>query len=183
MKPWSLADIADEVRGVVRGTAAWVLAPMFEALYPVETIRRSGDVLDPDDYDPIYSDGPERLAEAEEQQEVWPAFDEDRCVGPLCPHKSSAVVSAHGPAVGGEGAATIPPSPHLDAPADHHQGLPSGGVVGGVPHDVPTPPRSEDVETVSITMHRSELIPGGNGALIAYSDDFPDKQFLIIPKK
>jgi hypothetical protein len=41
---------------------------------------------------------------------------------------------------------------------------------------------SDDIETFEFTIHRTELIPGGNGALIGYSDDFPDKQFLIVPK-
>ena len=42
----------------------------------------------------------------------------------------------------------------------------------------------EDIYTLNFTLtfQRSELIPGGNGALIAFSDDFPDKQFLIIPQ-
>lgn len=43
----------------------------------------------------------------------------------------------------------------------------------------------DDGEVVehTITMHRSELIPGGNGARIGYSDDHPGKQFLIIPER
>lgn len=39
-----------------------------------------------------------------------------------------------------------------------------------------------DVVTCEFTIHRSELIPGGNGARIGFSDDFPGKQFLIIPQ-
>ena len=39
-----------------------------------------------------------------------------------------------------------------------------------------------DVFGYSITVHRSELLPGGRGALIGYSDDYPDHQFLVIPK-
>jgi hypothetical protein len=42
---------------------------------------------------------------------------------------------------------------------------------------------SEDVVTYEITLHRTELIPGGNGARIGWSDDYPDKQFLIIPNR
>jgi hypothetical protein len=34
----------------------------------------------------------------------------------------------------------------------------------------------------SFTLHRTELIPGGNGALRGFSDDHPDRQFLLIPK-
>jgi len=37
--------------------------------------------------------------------------------------------------------------------------------------------------TYEITLHRTELIPGGNGARIGWSDDYPDKQFLIIPNR
>jgi len=34
-----------------------------------------------------------------------------------------------------------------------------------------------------ITIHRSELVPGGMGARFGYSDDFPDRVFLIIPER
>ena len=34
----------------------------------------------------------------------------------------------------------------------------------------------------TITLHRTELIPGGMGARLGRSDDFPDRQFLILPK-
>ena len=39
-----------------------------------------------------------------------------------------------------------------------------------------------DTIAYSITIHRSELIPGGNGAIIGLSDDFPDRQFLVVPQ-
>lgn len=39
-----------------------------------------------------------------------------------------------------------------------------------------------ETESYEITIHRSELIPGGNGARIGYSGDFPGKQFLFIPQ-
>lgn len=42
--------------------------------------------------------------------------------------------------------------------------------------EVPPP-----VEVASITVHRSEPIPGGQGARLGYSDDHPDRQFLVIP--
>lgn len=35
--------------------------------------------------------------------------------------------------------------------------------------------------TFNITIERSELIPGSNGARMGYSNAFPDRQFLIIP--
>jgi hypothetical protein len=38
-------------------------------------------------------------------------------------------------------------------------------------------------EQFDITIHRSQLIPGGHGARIGFSDDFPDRQFLIIPER
>ena len=41
---------------------------------------------------------------------------------------------------------------------------------------------SDDTETYTITIHRSEFIPGGNGARIGYSDDHPDLMLLFIPK-
>jgi hypothetical protein len=41
----------------------------------------------------------------------------------------------------------------------------------------------EPAETYEFTIHRSELIPGGNGARIGFSDDFPGKQFLIVPQE
>jgi hypothetical protein len=41
---------------------------------------------------------------------------------------------------------------------------------------------SEEIITHTITIHRSELIPGGGGARIGYSDDYPDRQFLVIPE-
>jgi hypothetical protein len=37
-------------------------------------------------------------------------------------------------------------------------------------------------ENTLVTIHRSELIPGGRGARIGYSDDHPDKVFLVIPE-
>lgn len=37
------------------------------------------------------------------------------------------------------------------------------------------------VHEIEITLHRTELIPGGGGARVGFSDDFPGKQFLIIP--
>lgn len=58
-------------------------------------------------------------------------------------------------------------------------------------HHTPPEPEPEPVEVVenddvvsfTIRMDRSELIPGGNGARIAYSNAFPSKQFLIIPEQ
>lgn len=40
-----------------------------------------------------------------------------------------------------------------------------------------------EVVTYEGILHRTELIPGGNGARIGYSNDFPGRQFLIIPKR
>ena len=40
---------------------------------------------------------------------------------------------------------------------------------------------SDDVEAFTFTINRSELIPGGHGARIGFSDEFPDRQFLIVP--
>ncbi|WP_155726900.1 hypothetical protein [Mycobacterium avium] len=40
-----------------------------------------------------------------------------------------------------------------------------------------------DTITYELTVHRSELIPGGNGARIGTSDDHPGLQFLIIHKE
>jgi hypothetical protein len=37
-------------------------------------------------------------------------------------------------------------------------------------------------EEFTFTIHRSDLIPGGNRARIGFSDDFPDRQFLLIPE-
>lgn len=39
-----------------------------------------------------------------------------------------------------------------------------------------------DDDVIELTMHRSQFIPNGNGAILAFSDDFPDRQFLFIPK-
>lgn len=39
----------------------------------------------------------------------------------------------------------------------------------------------EDVESFEITFQRTEPIPGG--AILAFSDEFPDRQFLIIPER
>jgi hypothetical protein len=39
-----------------------------------------------------------------------------------------------------------------------------------------------DNETFDITLHRTELVPGGNGIRLGYSDNHPGRQFLIIPK-
>jgi hypothetical protein len=36
---------------------------------------------------------------------------------------------------------------------------------------------------LEITLHRTELTPCGNGARLGFSDDFPDKQFLILPEE
>lgn len=35
----------------------------------------------------------------------------------------------------------------------------------------------------NITIDRSELIPGSNGARYGFSDAFPDRKFLVIPIK
>lgn len=43
-----------------------------------------------------------------------------------------------------------------------------------------TPPDRQEIIEGKITLHRS--IPGGNGAAIGHSDDYPDRQFLVIPK-
>lgn len=41
----------------------------------------------------------------------------------------------------------------------------------------------QTAQTVEFTIHRSELILGGvKGACIGFSRDFPDRQFLFIPK-
>lgn len=42
---------------------------------------------------------------------------------------------------------------------------------------------TEKVEfaTYNITIDRSELIPGSNGARMGFSDAFPDRRFLVIP--
>lgn len=39
----------------------------------------------------------------------------------------------------------------------------------------------EDDIKYTITLHRTQLIPGGMGALIGFSDDYPDRQFLCMP--
>lgn len=39
-----------------------------------------------------------------------------------------------------------------------------------------------DIIEGEIIVHRSELIPGGNGARIGTSDDHPGLQFLVIPQ-
>lgn len=33
----------------------------------------------------------------------------------------------------------------------------------------------------NITIDRSELIPGSDGARMGFSDAFPDRRFLVIP--
>lgn len=40
----------------------------------------------------------------------------------------------------------------------------------------------DDFVEYEITIHRSELIPGAEGARVGYSDDFPGKKFLILPQ-
>jgi hypothetical protein len=42
--------------------------------------------------------------------------------------------------------------------------------------------RPNSARNYEIRVHRTELIPGGNGALLGFSDDHPDRQFLIIPE-
>lgn len=41
----------------------------------------------------------------------------------------------------------------------------------------------QSVQTEAFTIDRSEFISGGNGARVGFSDDFPDRQFLFIPKR
>lgn len=41
----------------------------------------------------------------------------------------------------------------------------------------------EEFEDQKIQLHRTELLPGGFGAMVGFSDDYPDRQFLLIPKK
>jgi hypothetical protein len=43
-------------------------------------------------------------------------------------------------------------------------------------------PDNPDVASFDITIHRSELIPGGNGARIGYCNDLPGRVFLIVPE-
>lgn len=40
--------------------------------------------------------------------------------------------------------------------------------------------QSAELATYNITIDRSELIPGSNGARYGYSDAFPDRKFLVI---
>ncbi len=40
----------------------------------------------------------------------------------------------------------------------------------------------DHIESYEFTINRSELVPGGRGARLGFSDEFPDRQFLIIPK-
>jgi hypothetical protein len=90
------------------------------------------------------------------------------------PHKTSAQVKTT------TGACAEPA-----APAEWVAAGSGAGEVSATPKPVPSPARSaseEDVGVVNITMRRAEFVPGGGGAFIAYSDDFPDKQFLIVPK-
>ncbi len=39
----------------------------------------------------------------------------------------------------------------------------------------------DNAPSFKITLHRTELIPDGNGAMWGYSADYPGKQFLIFP--
>jgi hypothetical protein len=57
---------------------------------------------------------------------------------------------------------------------------------GALPSITPPPvPRGDTGDTIvrRIRLDRTELIPGACGALIGYSDQFPDKQFLVIPSE
>jgi hypothetical protein len=42
--------------------------------------------------------------------------------------------------------------------------------------------RPNSARSFEVTLHRTHLIPGANGALLGFSDDHPDRQFLIIPE-
>ena len=37
------------------------------------------------------------------------------------------------------------------------------------------------VESYEITLHRTEYLLGGGGIMLGFSDDFPSRQFLIVP--
>jgi hypothetical protein len=56
-----------------------------------------------------------------------------------------------------------------------------GGGPSGPDSDIPPSP-AEGHPTYEITLHRAQLILGGGGAYLGFSDEFPDKQFLIVPQ-
>lgn len=69
---------------------------------------------------------------------------------------------------------------YRDGPVPFHWNDEGGGhTMRPAAYDTPT----AETVTHSITFQRTELIPGGRGAMLAYSDDFPDKQFLIVPNR
>jgi hypothetical protein len=64
---------------------------------------------------------------------------------------------------------------------DYREVPPPAGHVNHVTRAYYARPEVPPPAEASITVHRSELVPGGHGARIGYSDDHPDRQFLVIP--